>query len=174
MKIFKLLIVVLILTTTFNFISASETPNSVYGGLGAGYNLMEKHSEFTLMAGYDRHLEGTPEFSLGLLVEGIFAEHPELLLGIPIGFYPIEEIKLWIAPCYAFALKKETEEHPTHEVHEGETEHTKFDNNFMLKFGIGYNHHFHHTHFAILPFLEGTLVGKDLILGAGVKFNFYF
>ncbi|MCL2039185.1 MAG: hypothetical protein FWG85_02005 [Bacteroidetes bacterium] len=175
MKLLKLAIVFLILlTASFNLHSASDKLNSAYGGLSAGYNLMEKHSEFNLMIGYDRHFEGTPEFTFGLLVEGIFAERFELLLGIPIGFYPVEEIKLWIAPCFAFPLKKETEEHTPPELSEVEVEHIKFDSNFMLKFGVGYNYHFHQTNFSMLPFLEGTLVGKDLLLGIGVKFNFYF
>ena len=175
MKYLKFLITAFILFfSTAMLYSESETPNSIFLGLSAGRNFELKHNEFSIMAGYNRHFEGTPEFTLGFLIEGIFAEHFELLLGAPIGFYPIEQLKLWIAPCYAFAIGSEEKEEHSIPPHSTEVEHIEFHNRFMLKFGAGYNHHIHHTNYSLLPFIEGTLVSKEFILSLGVKFSLYF
>jgi len=162
-----------------NLFSADEHHNDVYFGANAGYNIQAKHSEFSLIVGYDRYFDGTPLFTIGFLSELIFAEHTELLFGIPIGFYPIEQIKLWIAPCYAFNISsKEHSEAHTEQLHSPyekvDEEHIKFENNFMLKFGAGYSYHFHNTNIGILPFIEGTLISKEFIIGFGIKFNLYF
>ena len=90
------------------------------------------------------------------------------MLGIPIGFYPIEEMKLWIAPCYSLnGVAK-------HYYMEKDVEYMKTESQFMLKFGTGYNYIFQGTNVSMLPFIECTLVGQDFIFGAGIKFNFYF
>jgi hypothetical protein len=170
MKHLKLLILIFIPTfiTNLSLYSQAENTNSVYLGLSAGHNIIEEHSEFSIMGGYDRHFEGTPEFTLGILAEGVFGQHTEFMLGIPIGFYPIEELKLWLAPCYTLNgnEKKYYEDE--------EVEYMKTESRFMLKLGIGYNYHFHETNAAMLPFIEGTLVGQEFVLSVGIKFNFYF
>ena len=178
MKKLKLLALIFILTfaKTSSLYSAAEVPNALYLGTSIGYNITEKHGEFSLLAGYDRHFEGTPEFTLGFLLEGIFKENFNLMLGIPIGFYPLEQIKLWIAPCYSFNMSK-TEETEKEQQDYGSAElieHIKPANQFMLKFGAGYNYHFENTNFTLIPFIDGTLIGKDFIIGAGVKFSFHF
>ena len=176
MKHLKLLSVIFVLSffITSSLHSDTEVFNSAYFGLATGYNFEEKHTDFSLMIGYDRHFEGTPEFTLGIVTELIFGKHSELMVGIPIGFYPVEEVKLWVAPCYAFVINSEEKEELTYDPHSDEVLHIVPEDRFMLKFGAGYNYHFHNTNIAVLPFIDGTLVGKDFILGIGVKFNLYF
>jgi len=150
--------------------SSDEYPNSVFFGVGGGYNLEAKHTEFSLMGGYNRHFGGTPTFTLGILGEGVFSEHSFFLLGLPIGFYPVESLKLWLAPCYS--LRGGGKEY-FHSEDDGE-EHFRTNSEFILKFGFGYNYHFHDTRVSMLPFIEGSVMGSEFILGIGIKFNFYF
>lgn len=139
-----LLFVLLILCSvncSMKLIAADEYPNSVYIGLGLGQNVSAAHTEFSLMAGYDKHISGTPEFSLGLLLEGVFSEHSSFVVGVPIGFYPVETIKLWLAPCYSFGGGEK-------EYYFGEDDNVEYfdnQNEFTLKFGAGYNYHFHNS-----------------------------
>ena len=175
LKLF-ILIFMLIFAEKIALYSAPKTQNSTYFGLSGGCNITEKNGNFSLLVGYDRHFEGTPEFTLGFLMEGIFKENFNLMLGIPIGFYPFEAIKLWIAPCYVFGIgktKPSVEDIINYESAEL-IEHIKYENQFALKFGGEYNYHFNNTNFSMIPFIDGTLVGKDFIIGLGVKFRFYF
>jgi len=172
--------VLILITNHLCLYSAEETFNAIYFGTGAGYNIQAEHSEFSLMIGYDKYFEGTPLFTLGFLTEIIFTEHTELLVGIPIGFYPIEQIKLWLAPCYAFNINYKDHSVDNYE-HKSElpfdpefVEHIKFENQFMLKFGAGYLYNFNNINLGILSFIEGTLIAKELVIGFGIKLNFYF
>ena len=143
-------------------------PNSVFLGLGGGFNTKHSEGEFTLSTGYNRHIGGTPHFSLGLLCEGVFSEKSFFVLGVPIGFYPDEAIKLYITPCYSFAGGGK--EYYT----EDDVEYFRLDNEFILKFGIGYNYYVPETRWNIQPYLEGSIINSQFVIGLGVKFNLYF
>ena len=168
MKYF-ILIFALLNLHIFSLLAADDYPNSAYLGLSTAYNLDAGHIEFSLMGGYDRHFGGTPEFTLGLLAEGVFSEHSYFLLGVPIGFYPVENLlKLWLAPCYS--LNGSGKNYYTVD----DVEYFKSDSEFILKFGVGYSYHFKQSRIAMLSFIEGSVIGSEFILGIGVKFNFHF
>ena len=148
--------------------SIDDHPNSLSFGLGLGQNLVEHHTEFSLMLGYNRYIETTPKISVGALVEGVFSSHSFAVFGIPIGFYPVEHLKLWVAPCFTYAGggKEYFEE-------KGVT-HFHSNNQFMLKFGGGYSIPIQRSRFSVMPFIEGGVISSDFILGIGAKMNMYF
>jgi hypothetical protein len=160
----------ILLFSTIPMIFAQEYfPNSVTLGIGFGNNLNHSGTEFTLLGGYDRHFEGTPEFSVGAFVEGVFGEETYCVLGLPIGFYPIDEMKLWIAPC--FTLNGGGKKY--YQGNDG-VPYFHSNNEFMLKFGAGYVIPLQGSRWTAMPYLEGSVVNSQFILGLGVKMNLYF
>jgi hypothetical protein len=148
--------------------SAGDYPNSVFLGLGLGHNLTENHTEFSLMFGYDRHIESTPEISVGILGEGVFTSHNFFVIGVPVGFYPIDHLKLWLAPCFVYGGGG------TEYFEDKGVPHFKPNNQFMLKFGAGYSIPLQGAKYTAMPFIESSVINKEFSLGVGVKFNMYF
>jgi len=158
----------LIIFSSIKLFSASDYPNSIFLGLGVEQNITEKYAGFSLMAGYNKHIETTPEMSVGVLMEGVFGLHNSCVFGIPVGFYPVEKLKLYIAPCFVYGGggSKYFEE-------KGD-EYFRTNNQFMFRFGGGYSISFPNTRFSAMPFIEGSVVSSEFILGVGVKFNMSF
>ncbi|MDR0927484.1 MAG: hypothetical protein LBO69_06935 [Ignavibacteria bacterium] len=158
---------------------SQDYPNSVNFEMGVGTNVDDAKTKFNIMVGYDRHIEGSANFSVGLFVGGSFGNRSYAVLGLPVAFYPVEAVKLWIAPCYTFGGRYKDREYKTDDGKDYWTEddgvdYFKVHNDFMLKFGFGYNIKFQQTRFALLPYIEGSVMQSDFLLGIGVKLEYGF
>ncbi|MPM75912.1 hypothetical protein SDC9_122907 [bioreactor metagenome] len=163
-----LFFVISLIFSSNEVVAAEDYHNSVFFGMSGNRNLSVGHNEFSIMAGYDRHIEATPELSVGVLVEGVFSSHSYLVLGVPVGFYFVENMKFWAAPCFVYAGGGKTYSNVD------EIEYFKTKNQFMFKFGTGYSFHFANPRFTALPFVEGSVIHTEFILGLGVKLNMFF
>jgi len=173
----KKIIFLLIIFSSVKLFSASEEPNSVFLGFGAEQNLTEHHLGVNLMIGYNRHLETTPEMSVGVLIEGVFGSKNTCIFGFLVGFHPFghstglhnfENLKLYLAPCFVYSSggKEYFDDFGV--------EHFRNNNQFMLKFGAGFSVPFSNSKFSVMPFVEGSVIETEFILGIGIKFNMYF
>lgn len=166
-----LLSALLLLLCRADALAAGDYQNSVFGGLGVGRNISVGHTEINLLIGYDRYFETQPVISTGVLVEGVFSTHNEIIFGITAGIYPIEKLKFWLAPCFVYVGSD------SRNIIQGKddgVEYFKEHNTFLLKFGGGYVFQIPNTRYSILPFMECGVVRYEFIIGIGVKFNLSF
>lgn len=149
-----------------NATEQEEHINAYHAGIFTGFTTNNKNNEtsFTLGLDYEYRMLMTDYYlGLGLLIEGVFANNKESLIGIPIYFHPVGGLKIYIAPGFIFGV--EPIESAT-----GETKNnTKSVSNFLFRFGAGYD--FHLGMFSISPGVAIDIVRGQTSYVYGLTFG---
>ena len=91
----------------------------------------DKNTDFTLGIDYVRHFSNSDRWGIGVFGEVIFAEHNELIFGIPVYFFPTNNF--WLRAGPALEIFKEEEESDS-----GITK-TTTETGFAIRAGLGYD-----------------------------------
>lgn len=117
----KLIILILVVTGINGLIYAGEGtenekshPNHLAVFIGATTNPEAEQTNFTL--GIDYEYKVGEKTGIGVLGEAIFAEHKEIIIGIPL-FYHLQKVKLFVAP--GILSTTEEDDHETEKVVKG-------------------------------------------------------
>ncbi len=135
--------------------------------LGATSNLEDKTTDFSIGLDYEYKLDMLEQtFGIGFIMEAVFAEHKESILGLPIFIHPgLGHLKFWLAPGVEFGdepiASNETEDVPT-----------EFKTNFLFRLGIGYDFHF--DMFAVSPAISLDMIKGNIALVYGLTVGMSF
>ena len=91
----------------------------------------DKNTDFTLGIDYVRHFSKSDRWGIGVFGEVIFAEHNEMIFGIPVYFFPTNNF--WLRAGPALEIFKEEEESDS-----GITK-TTTETGFAIRAGLGYD-----------------------------------
>jgi hypothetical protein len=126
--------------------------------LGASSNLEHSHTAFTL--GLDYEYRFAEKFGTGLLAEYIFEDQAEVLLGVPIVWHPVQNLKIMAAPLVAFSILKV--------IPDGTQLHLELG----LRLGTAYDFHFKNN--SIGPAINLDFIDGNTVLVYGLNFGVGF
>ncbi len=123
--------------------------------IGASSNLSESSTDLALGLDYEYRLPFVDYmFGTGFFIEGVFAEHKENLVGVPIYIHPyMEEFKFWLAPGVKFG------EETVNGESQSEAEKTEMQTHFLFRLGAAYIYHY--NMFTISPAVSFDIAGGE-------------
>ncbi|MFC2130534.1 hypothetical protein ACFLSQ_03790 [Bacteroidota bacterium] len=152
--------------------------------IGATTNIKHESTDFTIGLDYEYRMPYVNNlFGIGLLIEGVFAEHMESIVGIPVIIHPgISNLKLWLAPGIEFGdeeIESGLDEHKIVKkpgdillsANDTDSE-TEFKTHFLFRMGVGYDYHI--DIFSISPSVSIDFINGGTALVYGVAFGMSF
>ena len=135
---------------------------------GGTHSLNHPIMHFTVGIDYERRLAWLDnKLGIGILGEAIFADHLEVLTGIPVSYHPVSSLKLILAPLIEFHKA-------THESHDDHTHADSYTSEFGYRMGLAYSFHF--GNWALAPSVNMDFIGKDshasMVFGVGIGYGF--
>lgn len=147
--------------------------------LGMTKSLNNSHMDFSIGLDYEYMFHFTkPTTGIGVFGEVVFAEHTEILFGVPLFVHPMESWRMWIAPGVMMG------EHEVHETDNGAEHKIKYPsiqaedaktesfNKFLFRIGTAYDFHYWGASFS--PTINFDFVEGKSFFVFGVSFGYGF
>ena len=148
---------------------------ALFGGFTS--NLDAKHTDFSIGADLEYRL--SEKFGVGVLVDMVLADHTETIIEVFLAFHPADNIKLFLAPGFAFAKHEVHEDEHHSEEHFGslnsdEASTTSIETASHFAFRLGASYDFHIGKLSISPTISADFINSTVSLVYGVAIGIGF